>query len=129
MIEEPDIVVAHAMWETHLRNDALTIAAGLGSHAPLRHKLLWGRYSEGELAMRKQWSRLMFFGHTPVANYSWVRANRLVPVVGPSVVMLDTAAALGPLGRLTAYCVETGRFLQADPLGRMVKPETAAEAR
>ncbi len=55
MIEEPDIVVAHAMWETHLRNDALTIAAGLGSHAPLRHKLLWGRYSEGELAMRKQW--------------------------------------------------------------------------
>jgi hypothetical protein len=71
----------------------------------------------------------MFFGHTPVANYAATRGNRLVPVTGPSIVLLDTAAALGPTGRLTAYCVENGRFLQADPLGRPVRPEPAAEAK
>jgi hypothetical protein len=69
----------------------------------------------------------MFFGHTPVGNYAATRGSRMVPVVGPSIVLLDTAAALG--GRLTAYCVETGRFLQADPSGRTVAPEPAAEAR
>jgi hypothetical protein len=52
-----------------------------------------------------------------------------VPITGPSIVLLDTAAALGPLGRLTAYCADTGQFLQADPSGRLVKPEPAVEAR
>jgi hypothetical protein len=64
-----------------------------------------------------------------VGNYLALRGRRMVPVVGPSIVLLDTAAALGAHGRLTAYCVESGRFLQADHAGRPVAPEPAAEAR
>jgi serine/threonine protein phosphatase 1 len=129
LIEEPDIIVAHAMWDVHLRNDAPFIGDAVAGHPGLRHKLIWGRYTDAELASAKAWSRPMFFGHTPVANYSATRAHRPVPITGPSIVLLDTAAALGPTGRLTAYCVETGRFLQADPAGRPIKPEAATEAK
>jgi hypothetical protein len=129
LIEDPDMIVAHAMWEIHDGNDAPHFADALASHGGLRHKLLWGRYSADELAMPKAWSRPMYFGHTPVGNYFTSRFHRCVPIVGPSIALLDTAAALGPLGRLTAYCAESGRFLQADPAGRLVKPEPAVEMR
>jgi serine/threonine protein phosphatase 1 len=127
VIEEPDMIVAHAMWEIHERNDAPLVSAGLAGHSGRRHNLLWGRYVDTELASAKAWTRPMFFGHTPVGNYSATRGHRMVPVTGPSIVMLDTAAAMG--GRLTAYCAETGRFLQADASGRQLGPEPAAEAR
>jgi len=129
LIQDPDIIVAHAMWEIHERNDEAFVSTGLAGHAARRHKLLWGRYGDAELAAPKAWTRPMFFGHTPVGNYTSTRSHRLVPIAGPSIVLLDTAAALGPTGRLTAYCVENGRFLQADPLGRPVKPQPAAEAK
>jgi serine/threonine protein phosphatase 1 len=127
VIEEPDMLVAHALWEIHEPNDVPFVRDGLAGQAGRRHKLLWGRYGDSEVASAKAWTRPMFFGHTPVGNYAATRGSRMVPVVGPSIVLLDTAAALG--GRLTAYCVETGRFLQADPSGRAVAPEPAAEAR
>jgi serine/threonine protein phosphatase 1 len=129
LIEEPDLIVAHAMWDIHIPNESPLMTDALAENATVRHKLLWGRYSESELSAPKPWTRPMFFGHTPVANYSGKRGRRLLPLVGPSIVLLDTAAALGPTGRLTAYCVENGRFLQADPSGRPVKAEAVVEAR
>jgi serine/threonine protein phosphatase 1 len=129
VIEEPDFVVAHGMWEIHQRNDEASVGASLVAQADRRHKLLWGRYGDAELAAPKAWTRPMFFGHTPVGNYASMRGGRLVPIVGPSIVLLDTAAALGPTGRLTAYCIESGRFLQADPHGRPVSAEAAVEAK
>jgi serine/threonine protein phosphatase 1 len=128
-IEEPDIIVAHAMWDIYQRNDAPLVSDGLSADAGRRHKLLWGRYGDMELAAPKAWARPMFFGHTPVGNYLALRGHRMVPITGPSIVLLDTGAALGATGRLTAYCAESGRFLQADPAGRPVTPEPAAEAK
>ena len=127
VIEEPDMIVAHAMWEIHERNDMPLVSDGLAGNAGRRHRLLWGRYGDAELASPKAWTRPMFFGHTPVGNYASAHGRRLVPIAGPSIVLLDTAAALG--GRLTAYCVETGRFLQADPSGRRIDDQPAVEAR
>jgi serine/threonine protein phosphatase 1 len=129
LIEEPDMIVAHALWEIHEPNDAAFVSEALAAHPARRHRLLWGRYGAAEIAAAKPWSRPMFFGHTPVGNYSWIRSHRPVPVTGPSIVLMDTAAALGPTGRLTAYCAENGRLVQADPAGRLLKPEAAAEAR
>jgi hypothetical protein len=126
-IDEPDLIVAHAMWDIHERNDTAYFAEMLSHIGGRRHRLLWGRYGEEELGMPKAWTRPMFFGHTPVRNYSRARGSRMVPISGPGVVLLDTAAALGPGGRLTAFCAETGRFLQADPLGRLVAPEAVVE--
>jgi serine/threonine protein phosphatase 1 len=128
VIEEPDIVVAHAMWDINDRNDDWLLKDYLAAGDECRHKLLWGRYSDADLAARKAWVRPMFFGHTPVGNYLAQRGHRMVPIVGPSIVLLDTGAALGAAGRLTAFCVESGRFLQADPTGRLVSPAPAAEA-
>jgi hypothetical protein len=129
LIEEPDMIVAHAMWEVHDRNDEPYFSNSLDARGGRRHKLLWGRYSSAEVASPKSWSRPMFFGHTPVTHYASYSGRRSVPITGPSIVLVDTAAALGPTGRLTAFCCETGRFLQADPSGRPVKAEPAAEAR
>ena len=129
VIEEPDLVVAHAMWDIFERNDVSLVSNGLAYDAGRRHKLLWGRFGDIELAAPKSWIRPMFFGHTPVGNYLAQRGHRMVPITGPSIVLLDTAAALGPTGRLTAYCVESGRFLQADPTGQPVSPGPAVEAR
>jgi calcineurin-like phosphoesterase family protein len=129
VIEEPDMIVAHALWHIADRNDAPYFNDALAADSERRHQLLWGRYTDDELAMPKAWSRPMFFGHTPVGNYAATRGHRTVPIAGPSIVLVDTAAALSPAGRLTAFCVENGRFLQSDPAGRMVRPETLAEAR
>jgi serine/threonine protein phosphatase 1 len=128
LIEDADLIVAHALWEVHEPNDPTRFRSTLASHQILRHRLLWGRYSDGELAMPKAWTRTMFFGHTPVGNYAVTRRGRATPIAGPSIVLLDTAAALGPSGRLTAFCAETGRFLQADPMGRMLRAESVVEA-
>ena len=88
------------------------------AHAPsLRHRLVWGRYSEAQLKHKKRWLRTGYFGHTPVDMYS--ERPDLVPVIGPQIVLLDTAAALSPRGRLTAFCHETQNFVQADAMGRL----------
>ena len=129
VIDEPDLFVAHAMWDVAESTDASDMAAHLAAHKAARHTLLWGRYKKADLARPKWWTRSGFFGHTPISNYTGSRSTRNVPVVGPSIVLLDTAAALGAHGRLTAYCAETREFLQADPSGRLLKPEPAVEAK
>ncbi len=76
--------------------------------------MLWGRYTPDEIEFAdKPWGRRGFVGHTPVHTYFPDPANApLVPIVGPKLTLLDTACALLPWGRLTAYCVEQDRMLQ-----------------
>jgi hypothetical protein len=45
-----------------------------------------------------------------------------VPIAGNQVVLIDTGCALSQAGRLTAYCVEQRRYVQADRFGKIVKP-------
>ena len=40
--------------------------------------------------------------------------------VGPKIVLLDTGAALGPHGRLTAVCCDSHAFVQTDVEGRII---------
>jgi hypothetical protein len=44
----------------------------------------------------------------------------MIPIIGDKIVLLDTAAALSPVGRLTAYCPELAKFLQIDRQGQIV---------
>jgi hypothetical protein len=39
------------------------------------------------------------------------------------LVLLDTAAALLPDGRLTAYCPDWRQMVQADPSGRLISSD------
>ena len=36
------------------------------------------------------------------------------------MVLLDTAAAISPVGRLTAYCPDTSSYIQVDRQGKLV---------
>lgn len=110
-VEFEDIFVAHAMWNTDKPDD---LAKSLEKDNRARHRLLWGRYSSEEIANPKIWRRTGYFGHTPVINYN-PSAN--VPIRGPQIVLTDTGAALGPRGRLSAVCADSGVVLQVDPNG------------
>jgi serine/threonine protein phosphatase 1 len=136
--EEDDFFVVHGKWDIDESDHAPSIAERLADRPHYRHRLLWGRYTEEELYTPKSWGRTGYFGHTPVSNYlaahrepalahagrsghGAVRSSPLmVPVVGTQMVLLDTAAALGTDGRLTAYCVDDGSHVQADHYGRLV---------
>jgi hypothetical protein len=50
----------------------------------------------------------------------------MVPILGQKMVLLDTAAALGQDGRLTAYCVEDRSYIQVDHFGKLLGRQTAA---
>jgi serine/threonine protein phosphatase 1 len=112
--EEPDLFVAHAMWDPH--DDPPSIAERLAASPPDRFRVLWGRYAERDVLSRKRWRRTGYFGHTPVQSY---RASQRTPLRGPSIVLLDTGAALAPGGRLSAVCHETGECVQVDRAGRV----------
>jgi serine/threonine protein phosphatase 1 len=119
LIEEDDLFIAHAKWDAALPTEAPPLGERLSAaHPSVRHTLLWGRYGTPEILAEKPWRRAGYFGHTPVDVY----ADRpdLVPIAGPRIVLLDTAAALSPRGRLTAFCHETQTFIQADVAGRIV---------
>ena len=94
--------------------------------ATLRKTATWGRFSPAEVDQQKAWRRRGFFGHTPVdyygtrSGYSPHGGGKLIPVVGEKMVLLDTAAALSPVGRLTAFCPETSTYVQADRQGNVV---------
>ena len=120
VIEEPDCFIAHALWDP-AESDAPGLAGRLQADRRLRHQILWGRYSEGEIRRPKRWRRTGYFGHTPVETFgpTLFRGNN-VPVRGPQIVLLDTAAALTPGGRLSAVCVETGQLVQSDRAGAIV---------
>jgi serine/threonine protein phosphatase 1 len=80
-----------------------------------RDTLIWGRFTGEDLGAKKEWDRRGYFGHTAVQNYSGLS----LPIVGMSIVLVDTGAVLYDDGRLTAYCHEDNSFLQVDPHGRL----------
>jgi hypothetical protein len=119
-IDEDDLFVIHGKWP--MRQTA-TPAALLGSNvAPgqVRHEVLWGRYSDAELAHDPAWTKRGFFGHTPVQTYTGHEHNSR-PIVLDRIVLLDTAAALVPHGRLTAVSAETLQIIQTDQRGKLVE--------
>jgi hypothetical protein len=125
VIEADDFFVLHACWDPDDPDDRPSILEQLEARPRLRHKILWGRYGS-EVARKKRWRRTGYFGHTPVENYSPSIRNTdaNVPIRGPKIVLLDTAAALTPTGRLSATCVEDGRLIQVDRLGKPVAVAT-----
>ena len=75
-----------------------------------------------EIELEKEWGKRGFFGHTPVHSYFPDPRNApMIPVVGPKIILLDTAAALVNWGRLTAYCVEEERYLQVSHFAEVVR--------
>jgi len=119
VIEEPDLFIVHAKWDPDTAADS--IASRAGSNAKTRYALLWGRFTADEIERKKRWRRRGFFGHTPVYNYAdddAVDDEVAPPIVRDDIVLLDTGAALGPLGRLTAICAETNDVVQTDRQAR-----------
>ena len=118
VIERDDMFVAHAKWDVYTGVDDPPISERLQFAETTRYTLLWGRYRLDEILYDKPWQRTGYFGHTPVDSYT--DDDALVPVAGPHIVLLDTAAALVPRGRLTAFCHEKQSYLQADGSGKLV---------
>jgi hypothetical protein len=117
-IDEPDLFVVHAKWEPADRDDQPDVGTRVRADVRLHHHVLWERFDEHEISVNKAWRRRGFFGHTPVINYG--RPDLHAPIAGKQMVLLDTGVALSPLGRLTAWCAETDRFVQVDHFGRLV---------
>ncbi len=121
VVEEQDLFVAHAMWEPDEPDEAPGVATRLAASPRLRHRVLWGRYTADQIRRPKRWTRTGYFGHTPIETYGpLVHRGRNVPVRGPKIVLLDTAAALGPHGRLSAVCAETAQVVQTERSGAVV---------
>jgi serine/threonine protein phosphatase 1 len=120
VLESDDMFVAHAKWDVYTATDAPPISQRVGS-GDVRYTLIWGRYRADEIESEKPaWTSTGYFGHTPVDAY--IDGTELLPVSGPKIILLDTAAALLPHGRLTAFCHETGTCIQADADGKLVIP-------
>jgi hypothetical protein len=123
-IDEPDLFVRHGKWDID-SPDALPIGGAIGAELPpaTRSILLWERYTMAEVVAKKAWRRIGYFGHTPVELYEPLLKNgELRPIVGPKIVLVDTACAVSPMGRLTAYCHETRSYIQVDRFGEPVDP-------
>ena len=114
VIEEPDLLVAHAKWDVDDPNDGANIAK-LASDPNRRHLIVWGRYQENEIRRNKPWTRPACFGHTPVSVYASARTrDSHAPIAGPKITLLDTGAALSMQGRLTAFCADDGSYVQVN---------------
>jgi serine/threonine protein phosphatase 1 len=125
--DDEDLFVVHGKWDPDEPSEMPNIAARLEKQPHRRHQLLWGRFTEDEIPRVKAWRRTGFFGHTPVSLYAAsLRSQRaaaepeMVPVIGQKMVLVDTAAALGEDGRLTAYCPDDRTFIQANHFGSLV---------
>ena len=116
VVEEDDLFVAHAKWDPADATDEPPLAERLRRDATLQHRALWGRFEPRELSLPKAWRRTGFFGHTPTMIYDESMNKSPRPVAGPRVVLLDTAA-FDRDGRLTAFCADTGNYVQANHLG------------
>jgi serine/threonine protein phosphatase 1 len=119
VLESDDMFVAHAKWDINTATEKPPISQRLTHSEIVRYTLIWGRYRDDEIAAQKPWSRTGYFGHTPVDTY--LDTEDLLPIAGPNIILLDTAAALVPHGRLTAYCHEARTFIQSDVDGKMVE--------
>ena len=121
VIEEPDVFVAHALWHADDPDDRPDLATRLAQMKRARHQILWGRYGDLDVLRPKRWKRTGYFGHTPVETFGHaLHRGRNVPIRARQIVLLDTAAALTPSGRLSAVSVESGELVQADRSGALV---------
>ncbi|HZL33787.1 MAG TPA: metallophosphoesterase [Tepidisphaeraceae bacterium] len=116
--EYDNFFVAHAFWDPDEPDTSPDLLARLAADVRLRHQILWNRFTEAQILWKKRWKRTGYFGHTPVSNYR--RGIEALPVKGPQIVLLDTGAALGAHGRLTAVCADSGETLQADRAGAII---------
>ncbi|MGC4034239.1 MAG: metallophosphoesterase [Tepidisphaeraceae bacterium] len=107
-----DFFVAHAKWDVDVDPGVPSFATQLALSYKLRHDIIWGRYTQDEVDADKGWRRQGFFGHTPVMTYPGYETA--VPLRGPNVTLLDTGAAVSIEGRLTGWCVEEERCVQAE---------------
>jgi hypothetical protein len=124
VVEEDEFFVGHGKWDPDDFADHPRPSAQLAGDARKRERLLWGRFTDDEIRRTKAWDRVGYFGHTPVDNYPDLLASpEFIPVIGPRIVLLDTAAALSPQGRLTAVCHETQTYHQADRFGKILTLE------
>jgi len=115
VINEPDFFLTHASWPVVRPVANPGLAEQILAEPALTEDLIWTRFKAEDLQVASIWSKRGFFGHTPVVHYPWTFRNRdNVPIVCPKIVLVDTGMALGPAGRLTAYCVEEDRFVQID---------------
>jgi serine/threonine protein phosphatase 1 len=127
VVEEQDIFIVHARWEPATPDEDPSLTTYLEVDRDLRKVTTWGRFSAEELDQPKTWRRRGFFGHTPVdfygarGGFSRSGGGKLMPIVGEKMVLLDTAVALSPVGRLTAYCPDDSNYVQVDRQGKLVE--------
>lgn len=122
IIEEDEFFVAHG----YVNPDspaANGFSATAATDAEFRRETLWSRPTDDQVAQEKPWIRVGYMGHTPVNNYEPpLFQGKMVPIHGPKMVLLDTAAAMHPEGRLSAICHETGWLIQSDRDGNISRP-------
>ena len=119
VFEDEELFVAHGHWEPGISEADL--ASQIAEDMGLCQQVLWNRFTDVEIRQRKRWKRPGYFGHTPVHNYLPLESDAFVPVRGPKMWLVDTAAALSPQGRLTAVCHEKAAVLQTDRQGNVVE--------
>jgi hypothetical protein len=121
LIEDEDLFVIHGKWPLNQKQRPTALLEETTPDPALRKEILWGRFTEAELKKAKNWPKIGFFGHTPVVTYP-KHQNEYSPIIAARMILIDTAAALSPQGRLSAMCAETSELVQADPQGKLVAP-------
>jgi serine/threonine protein phosphatase 1 len=120
VIEQDDFFIAHAYWYPNDLTPEAPLPPRLTTNARARRDVVWTRFAERQITDDKTWSRTGYFGHTPTPFYHNLLLQPFHPIRGPHVTLVDTAAATDPRGRLTAFCHETEKFIQADREGAIV---------
>jgi serine/threonine protein phosphatase 1 len=121
VIEEEDFFLAHAYWPPADNKPLTPLAVRLHGSATNRRHVVWSRFSAQEVMHDKTWPRTGYFGHTPTPFYESLLPQPYHPIRGPRIVLLDTAIGTDARGRLTAYCHEEQRFVQADREGKIIE--------
>src|SRR5207244_8072546 len=68
--EEEDLFAVDGKWDPDEFSESPSLATRLEQNPKIRHRLLWGRFTDDEIARAKAWKRTGFFGHTPVSFYA-----------------------------------------------------------
>jgi hypothetical protein len=119
IFESTTFFVAHGYWDPDDSDQQPPISTRLAQDPQLRHRLLWGRFTDQQLSRKRKWSRTGYFGHSPVSIYR-AAGSDLKPLRFEKLVLIDTASALSSLGMLTAICPQTDAILQANRAGEVV---------
>lgn len=121
--EQKDFFVIHAYFPHHgtegttdEEGKLLTIAEWLAKRPAFCSEALWGRFNKYDLNSERAWKKTGYFGHTPTKHYT---GKEYIPVKGNKLVLVDTGSFI-PEGRVTAFCHETGEYIQVDESGDMV---------